>query len=128
MLTKVLPSHVLAVESLRKSPFSGMLGCVESERIAMRIVTWLAEFGDSWATDITNEWECFGSEWELSHDHPDGTRCRFIDKCSADTEGRRINDLFVRLVTRKADGRQFRDDVLRRLIPAWPFTEEPPCP
>lgn len=123
MPTKVLPSHVLAVESLRKAPFRGMLGCVEFERLAQRIVTWLAEHGDSWATDITEEWGQFGTEWEWSHDHPDGTHCRFVDEFVG-AEGHRMNQLFVRLVTRKADGRQFRDDVLRRLIPEWPLSGE----
>ena len=89
------PYGVMFVESLRKTPYSRMLGYAEDERGIRPIVEWLASNGESWDTQVPeNMIDC--NEWREVYF--DAYRCLTKNAVSS--------------IVRAGDGQDFRDDVL----------------
>jgi hypothetical protein len=88
-----------------------MMGCNERETVAEAVVEFLSE-SDDWATPI--DWSAIepklnNSEWLLDHSHPDGYTCNFI---SDYTDNGRVNEDFIRCVTRSDDHSQIFPDAV----------------
>ena len=114
---RLLPSHVLASENLRRSPWCSMFGCAEFEMIAKRITKHLAANGNRW--DITIDPRSFATLWELEHAHGEERDHAFVPHYARNGF---VTKAFIDQVTRRGDRTQYRDDVMARLILNWPGT------
>lgn len=114
----ILPSHVIAKEALRKSPFCKMFGCCEFETVAKAVVQFLATNGNQW--DVTVDVRSLGlRDWDIDHGHTDCGDHNFVRDF---IEYGKVNERFVAHVTRYSDYQELRDDVIAKLID-WPHVE-----
>ncbi|XZE20871.1 hypothetical protein SH449x_000761 [Pirellulaceae bacterium SH449] len=111
----IRPSQVLAKEMLRKSPFCRMFGCAEFESVAKQVVEYLSATGDGW--DLPISLTAIGCRsWDFDHDHADIGSHHFATEFMVDGK---MNERFIKYVTRYSDYQELKDDVIARLID-WP--------
>ena len=111
----IRPSQVLAKEMLRKSPFCRMFGCAEFETVAKQVVEYLSKNGDDW--DLSISLTAIGcGDWDIDHGHSDTGDHNFPAEFMVHGK---LNERFVKRVTRYSDHQELKDDVIARLI-TWP--------